>query len=110
MSHLDNFVTYFVHSFIGHKYLFIFVLLLTFSTISVFWLTYDCSDLDQVYEDAYYDQETSYSLLDCLDIIVWNVNLNILAYCTSFFLGLGGIADTIINMGLIGIRVQQLLI
>lgn len=77
-------------------------MILTIFSLVVPWVTYDTSDIDMVYEDAYLAQETDFSIITCLDIITNNVYLNIEAYVLSVFLGYGAIIDTIVNIGQTG--------
>ena len=102
MSFLDDFPSYFFGAFKTHKYLLIFVLALCVLSVVLPIITYDYDDIDQIYDDAYLDQESEYSLESCWDTICWNVYLNVDAYCHSIILGYGAIIDIMVNMGVIG--------
>ena len=65
-------------------------------------MAYDTSDINQVYEDAYLEQETTFDFLDFILITGNNVFLNIFAYVTSIFFGIGAIADILVNIGMTG--------
>ena len=98
----DRILFHFADAFSDHKKLFALVLLLTIFSLTVFWIGYDTTDIDQVYDDAYLEQESTFDFLDFILITGNNVYLNILAYVTSVFLGLGAILDILVNIGQTG--------
>ena len=99
---LDRIFFHFTNSFYDHKELLVLVLALVFLTLTVSWWAYDTSDIDQVYEDAYLEQETTFDFLDFILITGNNVFLNIFAYVMSIFFGIGAIADILVNIGVTG--------
>ena len=98
----DRTLFHFANAFFDHKKLLALVLVLAIFALMISWWAYDTSDIDQVYEDAYLEQESSFDFIDFILITANNVYINIVAYFASVFLGIGALLDIFINIGQTG--------
>ncbi|WP_407433136.1 stage II sporulation protein M [Methanobrevibacter sp.] len=104
MSFLDSYFKYLRSAFVEHKYLLIFTILFAASCwIGTYFLAdyiftpYELADL------AYLSQETQFSFLDMMVIIINNCYINVLSYIGAIFFCLGPVYDMTFNIGMSGI-------
>ncbi len=104
MSFLDSYFKYLKSAFVEHKYLLIFTIVFAASCwIGAYFLAdyiftpYELADL------AYLSQETQFSFMDMMIIIINNCYINVVSYIEAIFLCIGPVYDMTLNIGMSGI-------
>lgn len=98
----DRVLYHFANAFSDHKKSLALVLVLAILAFAISWWAYDTSDIDQVYDDAYLEQESSFDFIDFILITANNVYINVVAYFASVFFGIGALLDIFVNIGQTG--------